>query len=175
MGFVHLFWGFLFLIDIRINQFDILPDVIGYVLFFLGFVKLERRSSHFRSAKTVSVALIILSVVTLILELSPPTSWLFMFLYHAVVFILNLYMVFHICYGIGDMAGRKGHRAFQNKAVQRWRWFLAVIAATFVVMLIAPLVPGLAIVLALALMIASVCIHVLMMLLMQEAEHVLRR
>lgn len=175
MGFLHLFWGFLFLVDIRINNIDILPDVIGYVLFFLGFVKLEQRSGHFRCAKYASVALIILSVVTIVLSVSPPNSWLFIFVYNAALFVLKLYMVFHICYGISEMAGRKGHRAFQNKAVQRWRWYLAVVAATFVVLILAPLVPFLAVILALVLMIASVCIHVLMMLLMQEAEHVLRR
>ncbi|GIO29880.1 MULTISPECIES: hypothetical protein [Paenibacillus] len=175
MGFLHLFWGFLFLIDIRINDFDILPDVIGYLLFFLGFVKLEHRSGHFRSAKNVSVVLLILSVVTLILSLSPPRSWLFIFLFNAVLVVLKLYMVFHTCYGISEWAGRRGHRAFQNKAVQRWGWYFGVVAATFIVLLIAPLVPPLAVLLAIVLMVASLFAHVMMMLLVQEAEHVLRR
>ncbi|MWV43429.1 hypothetical protein GRF59_07260 [Paenibacillus sp. HJL G12] len=177
MGFLHLFWGFLFLIDIRINGFDVLPDVIGYVLFFLGFVKLENRfrSQHFHKAKNMSVGMIVLSMMSLVLSWTSPQAWAFYFLFITMLTILKLYIVFHLCYGISDLAGRRGLHEFQNKAIQRWRWFIAVAAAVFIMMLIAPLAPMLVMIMSIVLLIASLVIYVLMMLLTREAEHVLHR
>ncbi|MED5017009.1 hypothetical protein P9847_06775 [Paenibacillus chibensis] len=175
MGFIHLLWGFLFLIDIRINGIDVLPDVIGYVLFFLGFAKLENKSRHFRLAKNMSVVMIAISVMSLLISWASVHSWLLYFVVNLVVFVLKVYIIFHLCYGISDMAGRRGLHEFQNKAVQRWRWFIAVIAASFILILLAPLLSMLAILFAFLLMIASVVIYVMMMMLMWEAEHVFQR
>ncbi|MCJ8010718.1 hypothetical protein MUG84_03035 [Paenibacillus sp. KQZ6P-2] len=175
MGFLHLFWGFLFLIDIRINGFDILPDVIGYVLFFLGMAKLESRSEHFHRGRNMSAVMIVLSLVSLVIQGASPQSWLFYFLFNTLIYILELYIVFHICYGISDMAGRRGLHEFQNKAIQRWRWFFGLSIALLIVLLIAPLVPLLTIFMGIVLIIASLVIFVLMMLLMREAEHMLSR
>lgn len=171
MGFYHLFWGFLFLFDFNINGFDILPDFIGYLLFYLGLVKLERRSEHFHKAKNMSIILIVLSVMGLIISLFPLTSSVFNVLFSLVVLILNLSMVFHICQGISELAGRRGLRQFQIKTQQRWRWYLMVIPAIFIAILIALLLPVTALVLAILLIICSFVIHILMMLLMKDAEH----
>ncbi len=175
MGFLHLFWGLLFLIDIRFNGFDVLPDVIGYVLFFLGFLNLESKSRHFHLAKNMSLFMIVLSVASLVITWASPGSWLFNYLYQLVEVILNLYIVFHMCYGISELAGRKGFHAFQNKAIQRWRWYFSVVVAAFIVVLFAPLLPFLGIVLGALLLIAMVVIYILMMLLTREAEQVLHR
>ncbi|MEC0240411.1 hypothetical protein P4H66_11165 [Paenibacillus dokdonensis] len=175
MGFLHLFWGFLFLIDIRINGFDILPDVVGYVLFFLGFIKLESKSQHFLKAKNMSVVMIILSVMSLVISWASLQSWLFYFLFNVVLYILKLYIVFHLCYGISELAGRRGLHEFQNKAIQRWRWYIIVMTAAFLILLIAPLAPLLAVILGILLILASLVIYILMMLLTLEAEQVLHR
>lgn len=43
--------GFLFLlIDFRIQNFDILPDIVGYILFAVGFHALASCSEHFKKA-----------------------------------------------------------------------------------------------------------------------------
>ncbi|MBE9913135.1 hypothetical protein G8C92_03660 [Paenibacillus donghaensis] len=175
MGFLHLFWGFLFLIDIRINGFDVLPDVIGYVLFFVGFLKLEGKSEHFRKAKNMSVILIFFSALMLIFTWMPPQSWLFYFLFNVVLYFLKLYLIFQMCNGISELTGRKGFHAFQTKAIQRWRWYFVIATATFIVVLVAPFVPLLAVFLAIMLILASIVIHILMMMLTWEAERVLHR
>jgi len=61
-GFNKLYWGFLFiLIDFRINGFDILPDIIGYILFAFAFSALASGSSHFVLAGRYNIPMIILS------------------------------------------------------------------------------------------------------------------
>ncbi|OZB97909.1 hypothetical protein [Paenibacillus sp. XY044] len=175
MGFYHLFWGFLFLFDFQINGFDILPDVIGYLLFYVGLAKLNRRSEHFLKAGNTAAVLLGLSALALVLSLLPGGSAVIGIPLNLVILLLNLYMVFHICHGIGALASRRGLYQFQNRAIERWRWYLLLIPALFVVLLIAVLLPAAALILGLVLIVASFVINVLMMLLMREAEHHLRR
>ncbi|WP_145021747.1 hypothetical protein [Paenibacillus sp. Y412MC10] len=175
MGFYHLFWGFLFLFDFQINGFDILPDVIGYLLFYVGLAKLNRRSEHFRKAGNTAAVLLGVSALALVLSVLPRASAAIGIPLGLVILLLNLYMVFHICQGIGALAGRRGLYQFQSMALQRWRWYLLLVPAMFVVLLIAALLPTAALILGLVLIVASFVINVLMMLLMREAEHHLRR
>ena len=119
--------------------------------------------------------MIILSVMSLVISWASLQSWLLYFLLNAVLYILKLYIVFHLCYGISELAGRRGLHEFQNKAIQRWRWYIIVITATFLILLIAPLAPLLAVILGILLILASLVIYILMMLLALEAEQVLHR
>lgn len=51
-GFSKLFWGFLIiLLDFRIQGFDILPDIIGYLMIYSGLTQLIYLSEHFKYAK----------------------------------------------------------------------------------------------------------------------------
>jgi len=57
LGFGKIFWGFLFFFDFRIQGFDILPDIIGYWLIYIGLKELVSMSSHFAAAQKYAVVL----------------------------------------------------------------------------------------------------------------------
>ena len=62
-GFDKLFWGFLFvMIDFRIQGFDIIPDVIGYILFAVGFHMLAVNSTFFKKAENFNYIMVIVSM-----------------------------------------------------------------------------------------------------------------
>ena len=64
VGFNKISWGFLFIFfDFRIQGFDIIPDIIGYWLIYLGLKEIVSMSSHFIEAKKYSVILGILSIL----------------------------------------------------------------------------------------------------------------
>lgn len=51
-GYSKLFWGFLILLlDFRINGFDIIPDLIGYLFISNGLGMLNTWNPHFEQAK----------------------------------------------------------------------------------------------------------------------------
>ena len=70
-GFTQLYWGFLFvMLNFRIQGFDILPDIVGYIFFAFGFAALASNSEHFKKASRLNIPMIILSIFS-IYESSP--------------------------------------------------------------------------------------------------------
>lgn len=66
IGFI--FWGLiLVLLDLNINQFDILPDFIGYILVAIGCHGLISASRQFATARNASWVLVLWTLVDLIL------------------------------------------------------------------------------------------------------------
>ncbi|VDN47087.1 conserved membrane protein of unknown function [Petrocella atlantisensis] len=68
-GYKYIFSGFLLvLIDINIGRFDLLPDVLGYYLVFVGlgylYAKIELRV--FRIARFLSVSMICVSILDVV-------------------------------------------------------------------------------------------------------------
>ncbi|MCM3781655.1 hypothetical protein M3231_01600 [Neobacillus mesonae] len=56
-------WGFMFvLFDVNIGTFDILPDLIGYLIIFSGLSQLGQNDIDFRRAKWLSFILFICSL-----------------------------------------------------------------------------------------------------------------
>lgn len=65
----YIFWGLLVVIlDFNINQFDILPDFIGYILIAVGSNGLVSASRHFATARNSCWALMALSLIELIIK-----------------------------------------------------------------------------------------------------------
>ena len=63
MGFDLIFWGLFSFIDIRINGFDILPDLIGYLLIFAGASKLTGLNNHFTTLRNLALPLAVFSIL----------------------------------------------------------------------------------------------------------------
>ena len=84
MGFGFLVYGYLMLIDygVEINAdygigFDIFPDILGYILFFLALKNLSRHAKGFSRAKSICTLLIFIGAVTLVAQLFSLTGiWL---------------------------------------------------------------------------------------------------
>ena len=65
----YIFWGLLIVIlDFTINQFDLLPDFIGYILVSIGSNGLIVASGRFTIARNSCWALVALSLIELIVE-----------------------------------------------------------------------------------------------------------
>lgn len=179
MGFSKIYWGFLFFFDFRIQGFDILPDIIGYWLIYLGLKELVSMSSHFAEAKKYSVVLGILSVFDLYQVQMPiqqfnigPLTGLIM-LMGIIITIFDLLMVFHLCHGIAELAEGRGVIDLETIALNRWKYYLYLRVVTAVVGPIALIIPPLVIFLFIPLIVISIIVFVLMMGLMKQAEYLL--
>lgn len=76
MGFGYLLYGYLMLIDYGIKTtegaaqgFDIFPDLLGYILFFVALRGLSRHASGFSRAKSACIPLFIVGGATLVGQL----------------------------------------------------------------------------------------------------------
>lgn len=171
-------WGFLFLFDLRLNGFDLLPDFIGYILFYNGLGKLLDRHPDFAAARKPVIALIILSLPSLIEfraeDFAITPTFLFFMAVGLVTVILDLYMVYHICRGIAGLAEGRGATLLQAKANTRWTLYLVLAIIVQVLMLslaVSPLaVFPLAALLVIPLFVFSIVVLILMMALMAESE-----
>lgn len=65
-GLNNIFWGFILIfLDFNINNFDILPDFLGFIIILVGISKLASLSIYFVKAKLFAVISLILSIVNL--------------------------------------------------------------------------------------------------------------
>lgn len=75
-GLQLVFWGLIFTaINIRIQGFDIVPDVIGYIMVIVGLGRIETYEEKFLSAKKMAYILAILSLINIVQKQSSWDSW----------------------------------------------------------------------------------------------------
>lgn len=131
MGFKKLFWGFIFLFDFRIGGFDILPDIIAYVLFYQGLSILSERNENFDKAKNLAFPLIFISILDIYQvtipfnEIGSNPFGIVAILTGTVFSIINLMMVYRICKAIAEEARLVNDFDLASKAISRWKLYLA--------------------------------------------------
>lgn len=65
-GFTKLYWGFIFImLSFTIQGFDILPDIVGYLLFASAFSNVTSSSTYFTKASKYNMPMIILSIFSI--------------------------------------------------------------------------------------------------------------
>ncbi len=80
----HIFWGLFFVFfHFRINGFDLLPDILGYLFVSYGLYTLADKNNHFKNALCCSIGLVILQA----------TDFLFLFFSSDVMIYLFLQIV----------------------------------------------------------------------------------
>lgn len=150
-GFEKIYWGFLFiLLSFRIQGIDILPDVVGYILFAIGLRELTSYSDYFRKAGKYNIPMIILSIFSIYQPQS--TTEVINFGIFGVYtipiaiagLILNLLIVYNILMGISEMKAHRGRHELANQAMFLWRLYLVYqMAVSFGFILV--FIPGLGI------------------------------
>jgi hypothetical protein len=166
-GLMKFYFGFLFImIDFKFQGIDVLPDIIGYILFAVGLSALALNSEYFNKAKPLNYVLIILSILSIYEKptqgsgIQLGTFGIFGILLGVIGTILNLLVVYYIFMGIKDMAVE--HNDLRQEADQRWKQYLYLqIAALASFALI--FIPPLALIFIVALFIVSIILTVVIM------------
>ncbi|MGK0467180.1 hypothetical protein [Clostridium sp.] len=136
-GFNKLYWGFLFtMFSFRIQGFDILPDVVGYLFFAAAFRSLVANSNYFSIAEKYNVPLIILSVFSI--YLGPVQSGginlgllgIFSIPIAIASFVLNLLVVYNLFMGIKDMAEKQHEYDLVRESDEKWNQYKLLQIAT---------------------------------------------
>ncbi|MBB6633261.1 hypothetical protein [Cohnella thailandensis] len=132
-AFAQVAWGLIFtLVNIRINGFDLLHDLIGYVLILAGLSKLSRHHRGFRIALPVAWIRFVLTIaalfgvryeVSLTRGESPDIGTISL---TALAMVVELVLFYGICDGIRGMALEKGKKAIASRAGSLWRWSFAL-------------------------------------------------
>ena len=107
LGFRTIIVGLIFLIDIEVCGFDLLPDISGYILLFIGFSRLIDENINFEKGQKFIIPLVFLSIYQLI---NFPSSYfdnntmLYMLIVvNIIIFILGSITVYYLCKGISEL------------------------------------------------------------------------
>ena len=175
-GFNKFYWGFFFiLISFRIQGFDIIPDIVGFVLLADGLGRLVSESEFFKTAQGYTLPMILLSIFSIYEAPAQGSGINFGFLGPIGILIsiaslvVTLLLVYNIFMGIKDMAEQRNKSEIAAESEQRWNHFLWLhLAMIFLFVLI--IIPPLAIILIIGLFIASILLTVAIMRLMKQCE-----
>ncbi|GFP76088.1 hypothetical protein [Clostridium fungisolvens] len=176
-GFTWLFWGFLFvMLSFNINNFDILPDIVGYIFFAIGISKLSNESSYFLKAGKYNIVLIILSIPRIFNSSIPLTNFTFTssaliaIILFIVSIIFNLLTIYNLFQGIQEMARQKGNSSLELEADDKWKQYLFLqigFALTFIFIFI----PLLGLAYFVIIFIAAIVVAIRTMLFMSKCSY----
>lgn len=170
-GFHKFFWGFLFImIDFRLQGFDILPDVIGFILFAIGFQTLAEHSDYFVKGKTFNLIMLVVSVFGIYerpaqgggVHINPLGIVLGL-----VSLVLLLTVVYHLLMGAKEMAARRQRSDLEQEVSQKWTYFL-VFQLAGLVLFILILIPPVFILMVIILFVAAIVLTIMLMGLMKK-------
>jgi hypothetical protein len=161
-AFNKIYWGFLFImIDFRLQGIDVLPDIIGYLLFAGGLTVLASSSSCFEKAKRLNVFMIVLSVVQIY---ERPTQGgginfgvlgPFGFLIGIAATILNLIVIYNLFMGIRDIANVQGKMSIGQEAEKKWSHYLLLQLSVFLAIVFI-IIPPIAFIFVIVIFICSI-------------------
>lgn len=157
-AFRSFYWGFLLtMLDFRINGFDILPDILGFIFFAIGINALLAESEHFQQAQKFNLVMILLSIFSFYEPQAEPgfRSYLFVILISIVSIIATWFLVYHLFMGISEMATYAGQADLAEEAERRWEQYRLLLIATLVTLFLV-IMPPLAVLAILGLLFANI-------------------
>lgn len=177
-AFNKFFWGFFFVMfSFRIQKFDIVPDIIGYILIYQGLSILENEEDEFKQSKKFAFPMIFLSIFSIYDFQAPvnsgfgfsPGGWMvvILFLLSILIFIVDLQMIYHLFMGIKNLAIEGGLPEIEDEAQKRWNNYKALIIAALVSIFLI-FVPFLALIWLIGVLIATIVIMIKIMQFMKK-------
>ncbi|WP_152539065.1 hypothetical protein [Fervidicella metallireducens] len=117
------------MLDFRIAGFDLLPDFIGYIIFFNSLGYLVSQSEFFDKAKNLSIAMIVFSLFTFYQKTNNMgNNYNFgnpvIFVIGLIALIVDLILVYNIFQGINQMASVQNKDYLINESDECWRYYL---------------------------------------------------
>ncbi len=130
-GFRQMAWGFILTgIDFRLGGFDLLPDVVGHLLFMAGLGGLTGANMRLRQASRYNIPMCFLSLLSL-WQRTPADSYISYGLFGPLgtliglaALAIKLAMVANLLLGIGELAADGGFPEIAAEAGQRWWQYL---------------------------------------------------
>jgi len=195
-GLKLAFWGLMFtVINIRIQGFDIVPDVVGYIMVISGLSKIRIYDDHFSSAQKPAYILAALALINIVQVQSSWETWgtgtpadfssgghvsysagvfggipWLAMLFMVVGTLANIYFAYHMCMGMKNLLLRVGDGALAMTCDGRWKLILAAEAGVLVSMLTVMLGIPIGIYLTLVFGVLSLVALVLFLLLVHHAR-----
>lgn len=197
-GLKLAFWGLMFTaINIKIQGFDIVPDVVGYIMVIIGLSKIRVYDDHFSSAQKPAYILAALALINIIQVQDSWETWgtgtpadfssgghgyvsysagvfggipWLAILFMAVGTLANIYFAYHMCMGMKNLLLRVGDGALAVICDGRWKLILAAEAGVLVSMLTVMLGIPFGIYLTLVFVLLSLVALVLFLLLVHHAR-----
>ncbi|MDP4089549.1 MAG: hypothetical protein Q8930_09805 [Bacillota bacterium] len=174
MGFNSIALGFLFFIDFRLNGFDILPDIVGYILIIYGLRYLAEENQSFRLARSMAIPLTVTSVFDIYQAQQNANNVSFEFtlniLFTILTTILFILMVYNLCMGIGEKARNKEDFEMENLALRRWKIFITYQVLFLIMILLGIVVPPMVLLMFIPMFIFCIVSLVLMITLFMRAD-----
>lgn len=134
MSILFLFWAFLGqailgIVVTGLNKLglaaiwlDYVPTVIVSVLYFVGFMKLEKVNPQFAKGKPAAIGAAVLAIIQIFLpgqaNVLPLPWWLT--IVSLLVIIADLFIIYTVCKGIGEIAEAQNLPDFKKISYQRW-------------------------------------------------------
>lgn len=128
--YTKLFWGFiLVMISFKLNNFDILPDFIGYLLFALAFKSLEEKSSYFKAAFNLNIPLLVMSAFGIFMPSGSITNnnlgnYIFILLpYSMIMIFLQLTMMYNFFMGLKTISDSASEIELSSTVMEKWKQY----------------------------------------------------
>lgn len=157
-------WGFFFImLGFRIQGFDILPDIIGYLFFAFGLNSLRSISKFFVKAAGFNLPMIFLSIFSIYqapaqgegIQLGPLGG--IGIIISIVSFVLNLLTVYNLFMGIKELEESRQDLILASESERMWKNYLLLrIAVLFSFITI--IIPIIAVLFIIAIIIASIVV-----------------
>ncbi|MCJ8008044.1 hypothetical protein ACFFF5_18180 [Lederbergia wuyishanensis] len=111
-AFTKIFWGFMLVfLDFKINQFDLLPDFVGYFIIVSALSDLNSFSAYFKKARTFAIILAILSIpeyfigeINILEGIVPSTSTILILISSSVLTLIHIAFIFFLLQGCIELA-----------------------------------------------------------------------
>lgn len=131
-GFKKIFWGLIFLlIDFNLGPVSIFPDFIGFFLIFIGCSNLASEDISFEKASKVaslwSFLVLANGIRGVLYPFTNESLTMYSFLAIGIDLFLGigrLYIVYHICRGIYNMAKNRELNYTMDHCRYRWNFLL---------------------------------------------------
>lgn len=179
-GMMKFYYGFIFImLSFRIQRIDILPDVIGYILFAIGFKELEEHSSYFAKAFKYNLPMLLLSVLSIyqVPAQEPGINFgpfgKFGILITAACFTLNLLIVYNLFMGIRDMAESRENIDIADRATEIWKHYRLFQIASLLVFAVI-FIPALAIAFVFVLFVLSIALLIAILGFIKKSKEALK-
>ncbi|MBS4197287.1 hypothetical protein [Lederbergia citri] len=113
-AFTKIFWGFMIVfLDLKINQFDLLPDFIGYFIVVSGLIDLSTFSFYFKRANIYAIFLGLASIPTYFIgEINilggfiPSTSTILILATLSIMTLIHLALIYYLLIGSIELANQ---------------------------------------------------------------------